>query len=398
MLKIVRNLLHMGAAMLCALAAVGAVSAADAIGDGKIAASKPLGIGFAGPLANPVLQSARNGALLAVEERNARERSMARGAQHPVQFSLLEQDDRSESHLAQYVAQYFVRSGVIGVVGHWSADVALAVAGIYEEQAIAQMMFTASTPQFTEKGYGTAFRLLSSSDRTAFYLAESALATLGARRVAVVANNSAFGQSLAKAFVEKMATRREPAQVVFQTTVSSKTSDFNAVLQALEASQPDLILFSANALQVTPFVSSMGRSSLVSALLLTGGSINQKLSLPSSSRISLYTLEPDADLRDCPSWKGFAKRFEQRFNRAPTSFSRYAYNAANTLMDAAVQAGGGPRLLAELHEKSFKGLSGPIAFDKNGNAKNDFYTLYRNSAAGWTPLKEFASGAAPACR
>ncbi|WP_050469606.1 branched-chain amino acid ABC transporter substrate-binding protein [Herbaspirillum chlorophenolicum] len=398
MLKIVRDLLRMGAIVLCASVAAGAACAAKPAGKEPAAAVKPVGIGFAGPLANPILKSARDGALLAIEERNARQLSAAHGARPAMQFVLLEQDDRSESHLAQYTAQYFVRSGVIGVIGHWSADVALAVADTYEEHAIAQMMFTASTPQFTEKGYKTAFRLLSSSDRTAAYLAESALATLGARRVAVVANNSAFGQSLAKAFIEQMAARREPAQVVYQTTVSSKTSDFNAALQALEASQPDLILFSANALQVAPFVNSVARSKLASSLLLTGGSVNQKFSLPSGSRMSLYTLEPDADLRDCPAWKGFLERFEQRFKRPPSSFSRYAYNAANTLMEAAVQAGGGgPRLLAELRQKSYKGLSGPIAFDKNGNARNDFYTLYRNGAAGWAPLKEFSSGAAPAC-
>lgn len=398
MLKLARDLLRMGAVMLCAAAAAGAVCAVKPSGDGT-AANQPLNIGFAGPLSNPILKSARDGALLAIEERNARQLTAAHSARSTMQFALLEQDDRSEAHLARYSAQYFVRSGVIGVVGHWSTEAALAVADIYEEHAIAQLMFTAATPQFTAKGYSTAFRLLGSSDRTALYLAESALATLNARRVAVIANNSGFGQAVAKEFLAQMAARREPAQLVYQAMVSSKTSDFNAAMHGLEASKPDLILFSANSLQAMSFVNGAARSKLSAALLLTGGAINQKLSLPADSRMSLYTLEPDADLRGCPGWKAFKEHFEQRFKRAPSSFSRYAYNAANTLMEAAVQAGGGgPRLLAELHEKSYKGLSGQIAFDKNGNTKNDFYTLYRNDAAGWTPLKEFASGAAPACR
>ncbi len=399
MLKLSRNLLRMGAVILYTAAAAGAACAANPSGAQPVAVSQPLGIGFAGPLSNPILKSARDGALLAIEEHNARQAPVAHGAHPAMQFALLEQDDRSEAHLARYSAQYFVRSGVIGIVGHWSTEVALAVADIYEEHAIAQLMFTAAIPQFTAKGYSTAFRLLGSSDRTALYLAESALATLGARRVAVIANNSGFGQALAKEFLAQMAARREPAQLVYQAMVSSKTSDFNAALQGLEASKPDLVLFSANSLQAVSFVNGIGRSKLSAALLLTGGAVNQKLSLPADSRISLYTLEPDADLRGCPGWKAFRERFEQRFKRAPSSFSRYAYNAANTLMEAATQAGGGgPKLLAELHEKSYKGLSGQIAFDKNGNTKNDFYTLYRNDVAGWTPLKEFASGAAPACR
>lgn len=403
------DLLRAGAVLAGAMLALGMLHDANAVdvanvpnipnasngtADAKASTSKSLAIGFAGPLSNPVLQSARDGALLAIEERNAAARANPRAPQ----FSLLEQDERSEPHLAQYSAQYFVRNGVIAVLGHWSADVALAVASIYEKQDIAQLMFTASSSVFTEKGYSSAFRLLGSSDRTASFLVESALVTLGARRIAVVANNSAFGQALANAFVVQISTRREAAQLVYQATVSSKTSDFHTVLQALEASRPDLVLFSANTLQVGPFVTALGRTGLASALLLTGGSVNQKPSLPPDSRMTLYSLEPDADLRDCPSWKSFAKRFEQRFERAPSSFSRYAYNAANVLMTAAAQAGGGgPRLLQVLHENSIKGLSGPIAFDQQGNAKNGFYTLYRNETAGWVPFKGFSYGAAPVC-
>lgn len=363
----------------------------------SVAGEQPLAIGFAGPLGSPVLQSARDGAQLAVNEHNA-QAAAARGGKPQRRFALLEQDDRSEPRYAPYVAQYFVRSEVVGVVGHWSADVALAVAPIYEEHLIPQVMFTASAPLFTQQNLRTAFRLLGSSDRTARYLADAAVA-LEARRVAVLASDTAFGLGLAKAFTGQLESRHAGAQLVYQGSVSGKTSDFSAAFQALEDSRPDLVLFAANSLQVAAFVKAAQRTRLAGSLLLTAGAVNQQVGREEGSRLAVYTLEPEVNSRQCKAWAEFAARFQASFGYVPTSFSRYAYSAARVLIDAAQEAGGGGRRLLEaLHGKTFMGLSGPLAFDERGNARNDFYTLYRNGSAGWTPWKEFTSGAAAGCR
>ena len=353
-------------------------------------------IGFAGPLSDGMVDSARNGAELAVAEANLRPFRLTGGGA-PIQFELTAQDDKSDVNIAGFAAQYFVRSKVAGVIGHWSTATAMAVADTYEQNAIPQLMFTASGAPFTEKGYRTTFRVPASSERTAFYLAESAVNVLKAYRIAVIGNDSPFSRSLSASFLRELKGRS--VKVVYQTTVSSKTSDFNAPLKAVTDNQADLIFFSANAMQVEAFIQTAKRLQTTANLLLTAGAINQSLT-DEARLLSVHTLEPDAALEQCPGWKSFQQRYQAKFSRAPTSFSRYAYNATTVLIEAIRQADSldGAKITAALHGHRYNGLSGEIAFDRQGNAVNYFYTLYQTGKTGWRPLKEFSSGRPSVCK
>ncbi|ASU39830.1 hypothetical protein hmeg3_17095 [Herbaspirillum sp. meg3] len=378
-------------ALLMELLPVGTISAQAQ--DGGF---KKVAVGFAGPLGDSMVSSARDGAELAIAEANLRSFRLT-GMNAPIQFVLTAQDDKSDVNIAGFAAQYFVRSQVAGVIGHWSTATAMAVAATYEQNFIPQLMFTASGAPYTRKGYQTTFRVPASSDRTAYYLVESAVNVLKAYRIAVIGNDSPFSRSLSEAFVQQLKER--PVKIVYQSTVSSNTSDFNAPLKAVVENQADLIFFSANATQAAAFVQTAKRLKATAGLLLTGGVVNQAFTV-GAERFPVYTLEPDAALDQCRSWKSFQQRYQAKFSRPPTSFSRYAYNATNVLIDAIRQADSldGKKITAALHRYRFNGLSGEIAFDQQGNAVNYFYTLYQSATTGWRPLKEFSSDRPSVCR
>lgn len=380
---------QMSAAMLAVICAAGVTLAVSAE---EPAAARKVLIGFAGPLADRMTQSALDGAELAVQDANQRQLRLQRSRQK-IQFALLPQDDKADVNLAAFAAQYFIRSGVVGVIGHWSTGAAIAVAPTYEQQGIPQLMFTASGHQFTKSGYQTTFRVLGSSDNTAFYLAESAVKELQAQRIAVIESDTPVGKVLAAAFVEQLDKRG--IKPVARTVVSSKTSDFNEALKQAQESKADLIFFNANGAQVDVFVQSARRLKIAAKLLLTGGSVNRQF----ESAGAIYSVEPDVTLEQCPRWKNFQQRYASKYGTPATSFSRYAYDATTTLIEAVRQADSldTRHITKTLHQGKFKGLNGDIGFDKAGNSTNFFYTLYQAGPAAWRSVKVYSSAREPAC-
>lgn len=377
------------------LVAAGAMAwQADACGNDAVPVRK-VAIGFAGPLTERTAQSAREGAELAVAEANQRQWKLTHGPER-LQFELLTQDDKGDPNSAGFAAQYFIRSEVIGVIGHWATGAAMAVAPLYEKKLIPQLMFTASGGQYTQQGYQTAFRTLGSAEKTAFYLASAAVDTLRARRIAVIDNDTPFSQSLSASFVLQL--QGKLLKPVYRATVSSKTSDFNTIIKEAALQQAELVFFSANGEQLKAFVQTAKRLRIPAKLLLTGGGINQQYE-GAASGDAIYTLEPDAALEQCPHWKVFQKKYAGMFGKPPISFSRYAYNATTILIDAIRQADSldTAKITAALHRGKYRGLSGEIAFDKDGNALHFFYTLYQYGIPAWQAVKGFASHREASC-
>lgn len=108
---------------LLLVAAGGMAWQADAGGNAAVPVRK-VAIGFAGPLTERTAQSAREGAELAVAEANQRQLKLTHGAER-LQFEMLTQDDKGDPNSAGFAAQYFIRSEVVGVIGHWSTGAAL---------------------------------------------------------------------------------------------------------------------------------------------------------------------------------------------------------------------------------------------------------------------------------
>lgn len=349
-------------------------------------------IGFAGPLTDVSVQSAQQGAQLAVEEANA---SLQR-ARAPLQFSLLPQDDRSDANMAEYVARYLVKSGVVGVVGHWTTGPALAAAPIYEKSNVAQVNFTSTGNQVTRQGYRTSFRLLGGTGNAGVYLAETAVNVLQGQRIVVVGNDTPYSKALSDSFVSEVASWSK--QVMQRSVVSAKTSDFNAPLRAAMEGRADVIFFSANTGQLSAFMEAVRRMKISANILLTGGATNENFSLQDNGK--LYAIEPDIPQPQCAAWRAFEQRYAARFGRPPTTFSRFAFNATSMVIQAARQSDliTPATVTASLHRIRHIGLSGEIAFDPAGNTINPTYTLYHATPQHWQVMKSFSADKAMSAR
>jgi len=341
-------------------------------------------IGFAGPLSGSsarIGKSQMHAAELALNEANARGTIIGG---EPVLFKLLPQDDRGDPNTAVLVATYLVKSGVVAVIGHWHTGSSMQAAGIYNTAGIPQIAPGSSGRQYTQNGYATSFRIIGHDDDGGRFASVYALQHLKARRIAVIHDETTFGTMLAAQFIR--GAQEKGGEVVTQQLISSKTSDFNAALMESGKKNADLIFFGG-------LVLSMKRMSIRAPLMAADGIVSPLfLQLTGTGGNGTFGLAPGQPQEKMTGWKKFQEKFNATYDDPIEAFSPFAYDAANMTVAAILQANSlqPARITAALHSMKYKGLTGTIAFDAEGNLTNPAYTIYQVKDGKWLPIQTFS--------
>jgi branched-chain amino acid transport system substrate-binding protein len=123
----------------------------------------------------------KQSAELAVDEVNAAAR--IRGARIFVHAG----DDRSTIEFGEAVARQFCeRDQLLGVIGHYSSDISIAVSAIYHRCGLAMITPIASNPSLTKRGLENVFRFTNRDDYTGRAIAGFLYERLAKRRAVLV--------------------------------------------------------------------------------------------------------------------------------------------------------------------------------------------------------------------
>ena len=117
--------------------------------------------GFAAPLTGPQShygEEMRNGIQLALAEANAKKIKVGGKVAN---FVLVARDDQADPRIAVQVAQQLVDADIRGVLGHFNSGTSIPASRIYNEAGLPQIS-TATAPTYTQQGYNTTFRMLTS--------------------------------------------------------------------------------------------------------------------------------------------------------------------------------------------------------------------------------------------
>src|SRR5690606_9095425 len=153
-------------------------------------------LGLAGPLNEPPGKGMHQGALLAVEEVNAR------GGVRGRRLDLVVRDDAMNPARAIEVAEEFRdRTDVVAVVGHLSSGASIAASDVYSEpgKGLVAISPGATSPEMSTTGAWT-FRVCPSDLQQTAALAECACRALGLRRAVIVDVNDSYGRGVRDAF------------------------------------------------------------------------------------------------------------------------------------------------------------------------------------------------------
>jgi len=325
-----------------------------------------------------------NGARLAVDEINAQ--GLVLGGK-PVKLELLSEDDAADPKTATIVAQKLVDSGVVAVVGHLNSGTSIPASKIYSDNGITQISPSATAVKYTAQGYKTAHRVMANDAQQGAVLGNYAVTKLGAKRVALIDDRSAYGQGLADE-VEK-AVKAAGGDVVDRQYTSDKATDFAAILTAIKSKSPDLIFFGGMDPQAGPMAKQMKTLGLKAQLMGADGMQNVNfLKLAGADAEGVIASSPGLTLDSMPGGAAFKQNFNAKFGQIEL-YAPYSYDAVQVIVAAMKRADStdAAKILAEIANTDQAGVTGQIKFDAKGDILNGAITLYQVKNGAWVALE-----------
>jgi len=318
-----------------------------------------------------------NGARMAVEQLNARGTKIGG---KPVRFELVAEDDAGDPKQATAAAQKLVDSRVNAVIGHQTSGTTIPASKIYADAGIPQISPSATSPQYTAQGFKTAFRVVSNDKQLGRALGRYAVKGMGAKRVAIIDDRTAFGQGVAVEFAKGL--KEAGGTLVGKEFTTDKAVEFSAILTKIRAGKPDLIFFGGMSSVAGPMLHQMKALGLGNVKFVGGDGIC------SNELVKLAQGIPD-DQVVCaeaggvgpagkPAMDQFRADYKKRFGIDVQIYSPYTYDAVLAVAEAMAKAKSAApaKYLPELAQIAHKGVTGTIAFDKAGDIRDGTLTLY----------------------
>jgi branched-chain amino acid transport system substrate-binding protein len=379
-------------AVLCAIA----LAACGKSGTPAPAAELVIKIGASAPLTGPQAHLGKdneNGTRMAIEDANAK--GVTIGGQK-ARFELLSEDDQADPKTATIVAQKLVDAKVNGVIGHLNSGTTIPASRIYNDNAIPQISPSATAVNYTAQGFKTAFRVMANDGQQGKVLGAFAAKNIGAKKIAVIDDRTAYGQGLADEFAKS--AEANGAQIVAREYTTDKAVDFTAVLTSIKGKKPDLVFFGGMDPQGAPMLKQLRGLALEAKFMMgDGGYTPTLIENAGAAAEGAYASLPGVPLEQMPGGRDFSQRYQAKFGQPIQLYAGYCYDAVNVMIAAMQKAGSADpaKYLPELGKSEYDGVTAKIAFDEKGDLKNGAVTLYQVQQGKWQTLQTMG-GDAPA--
>jgi branched-chain amino acid transport system substrate-binding protein len=355
---------------------------AAAAADPVAASQDVVKIGHVGPISGASAHLGKdneNGAKMAIDELNANG-FMLDGKK--VTLQLLTEDDAADPKQGTAVAQKLVDAKVNGVIGHLNSGTTVPASKIYHDAGIPQISPSATTPQYTQQGFETAFRVVANDNKLGGTLGRYAVDTLKAKNIAVIDDRSAYGQGVADEFVKGAKGTKTDVKIVGKEFTNPNATDFTAILTSIKAKQPDLIFFGGMDSVAGPMLKQMKALGINAKFMGGDGVCTEALPRLAGDGIG----ESNVTCAEAGGVKGdqekvladFETRYKKRYNIDVQLYAPYVYDAVMVMAKAMQNAKSADpaKYLPELKKINYQGVTGTIQFDQFGDIKDGALTLY----------------------
>ncbi|MCG1017341.1 MULTISPECIES: branched-chain amino acid ABC transporter substrate-binding protein [Burkholderiaceae] len=369
-----------GATLLAALSVAGSVAYAQQ--------AEQVKVGFAAPMTGAQAhygKDMQNGIVLAIEDFNAT-KPVIDGK--PVQIVLDTGDDQADPRTGTTVAQKLVDDGIKGMLGHFNSGTTIPASRIYANAGIAQIAM-ATAPEYTQQGYKTTFRMMTSDTQQGLVAGTFAAKTLKLKKIVIIDDRTAYGQGLADQF--EKAAKSSGAKILDREYTNDKAVDFKAILTKVKSMMPDLVYYGGADAQAGPMVKQM-KALGIKAPLMAGEMVKTDTFLKLASDAANGTIASLAGLPlgEMPGGKDYVAKYKKRFGEDVQTYSPYAYDGAMAMFEAMKKANSTDpaKYLPALAKTDMSGVTAKhVAYDAKGDLKNGGITLYKVVNGQWTPLQ-----------
>ena len=346
-------------------------------------------IGLVAPLSGDqayVGTGVMQGALTAVEDANIKGPVFGNA-----RLKLQALDDQHNPTQAVLAANKLIADpNVIGVVGHFNSSCTKAASSIYHEGRMTQVTPASTNPEISKQGFDTFFRVCATDDVQGPAAASFVYYDLGVRHVAVLDDQTTYGRGLADQFEKKF--RELGGAVLRHDGITQGEKDFMPLLTKIRSVDPELVFYGGVYPEMALLLKQSRKTGLKAPWIGGDGIYDVSLIQLAGADVAegTYSTMLGVDPHTVPTAKDFVSRYEARYGEIG-SFSAYAYDAANVLIEAARRAGKKDReaVLAEMKRmKDFPGILGPINFDEKGDAIGKSVGIFKVESGKFKFLKE----------
>ncbi len=310
-------------------------------------------------------ESTRDGALLAIEEWNAKGGVLGRKIVPVVE------DSMCEAEPAVAAANKVIEQDKVKfIIGEVCSKASIPVSEIATAKGVLQISPTSTNPKVTidEKGNAkpTVFRACFIDPFQGLVGAKFALETLKAKTAAVFLDQgNDYVRGLAEFFRD--AFEKGGGKVVVWETYTAADKDFSAILTKVKEANPD-ILYLPDYYSTVNVIAAQARQLGITATMMGGdGWDSPQLDLKAVDGGYFPNHYSAEDPR--PVVKEWVEKYKAKYGKVPDALATLAYDAANILFEA-IQAAGtdDPIQVAKTMEKmKFSVVSGEVAFDNQHN-------------------------------
>ncbi len=384
-----RKIVALMAALMLAASAVGCSQAETPEAESPAEVTK-VRIGYAAPLTGDNAlwgEGMKRAAELAIKEANESQEVKDAG----FEFELVPNDDQGDPKQAVNVANAIVADqGIVGVIGHFNSGCSIPASTVYNEGGM-PMISVSSNPQLTAQGYENVFRIVAKDDAQGAFAGELVYDKLGFKNVALIDDSTAYGQGLATEF-EAVFTGKG-GKIILKEKVQPKDVDFSALVTKLKSAKPEAVYY-AGALNEGALLSKQMKEAGLKVPVIGGDMIYTadyvKLAGAGNAEGDVATAL-GLPLDQLPKGVEFKEKYAAEYDgAAPEAYDVYAYDQARIFVAAVLKAGKADRaaVTAAIASGTFEGATGAVAFDENGDNKEQAISSYKVEAGEWKQMVE----------
>lgn len=291
-------------------------------------------------------------------------------------------DDESDSDVAVSQAEQVADAvqgsePVLGVIGHLNSGQTLAAMERYKDLPIVVITPTASEESLTERGYTNFFRVNASDAVQAAVDAEFLVNTMGATNVAVIHNNTEYGQGLAASLIRELEARG--AGAALQLEVEEGQPRYTDEVAAVQGSSADAIFYAGYEIEAPYLRAELVEAGVDLPMLASDGAflaatIDESNGTAEGIYVSAFAPSPRS-VADA-QW---IEAYQAVEYRNPDTYSVNGYVAMQVLAEGVRQADGvnASDIAGALRSNSLETLLDGVEYQENGDLVDAQIWIYQ---------------------
>jgi branched-chain amino acid transport system substrate-binding protein len=304
-------------------------------------------------------------------------------------IELLIEDDVCKPEVATNTATKLVSQGAHIIIGHICSGATKAALPIYRDSNILVVSPSATNPALTQSGeYPNFYRTIASDDAQARTEVDFAINVIGAKKIAVIHDKGDYGKGLAE-FAKLFIEQSDKAEVVLYEGVTPGAVDYSAVVQKIERSEADAVIFGGYHPEASKIITQMRKKRMDTTFISDDGVKDDTfIKVAGNYAEGVYATGP-SDVTSNPIAQSSRAAHKKIYGSDPGAFFDNAYAATLAVTNAIAKAGStdSEAIANVLRNQDVETPFGSIHFDQRGDAIGIGFAVYQVQDGKYVPVK-----------